>query len=72
MTYWPRYLWLGFPHALGLNPQTFMYGVGVIEIVAGLGGLLLPPRSHCGACSTSPRGDGGPFIDRSARPWMSS
>lgn len=42
MTYWPKYLWVGFPHFLSVSPQSFMYGVGVIEIVAGLGILLLP------------------------------
>jgi hypothetical protein len=42
MTFWPKYLWAGFPNFLGVSPQHFMYGVGVIEIVAGLGVLLLP------------------------------
>lgn len=42
MTDWPKYLWVGFPHLLGVSSQGFMYGVGVIEIVAGLGVLLLP------------------------------
>lgn len=42
MTYWPKYLWAGFPHLLGVSPQHFMYGVGAIEIAAGLGVLLLP------------------------------
>src|ERR1035437_4134087 len=42
MTIWPKYLWIGFPHLLGVSPQHFMYGVGVIEIVAGLGVLVLP------------------------------
>ena len=42
MTYWPKYLWVGFPHFLSVSPQQFMYGVGVIEIVAGLGVLVLP------------------------------
>ena len=42
MTYWPKYLWVGFPHFLSVSPQSFMYGVGVMEIVAGLGILLLP------------------------------
>ena len=42
MTFWPKYLWVGFPHFLSVSPQSFMYGVGVIEIVAGLGVLLLP------------------------------
>jgi uncharacterized membrane protein YphA (DoxX/SURF4 family) len=42
MTFWPKYLWVGFPHFLSVSPQSFMYGVGVIEIVAGLGVLVLP------------------------------
>jgi hypothetical protein len=42
MTDWPQYLWSGFPHFLGVSPQNFMYGVGVIEIVAGVGVLVLP------------------------------
>lgn len=42
MTFWPKYLWIGFPHFLSVSPQDFMYGVGVIEIVAGVGVLLLP------------------------------
>ncbi|MBO0715264.1 MAG: hypothetical protein J2P59_10950 [Acidimicrobiales bacterium] len=42
MTVWPKYLWVGFPNFLGVSPQNFMYGVGVIEIVAGVAGLLLP------------------------------
>ncbi|HVC71139.1 MAG TPA: hypothetical protein VNC61_12865 [Acidimicrobiales bacterium] len=42
MTFWPNYLWVGFPHLLSVSPQHFMYGVGVIEIVAGLGVLVLP------------------------------
>ena len=42
MTDWPKYLWVGFPHFLSVSSQNFMYGVGVIEIVAGLLVLLLP------------------------------
>jgi hypothetical protein len=42
MTFWPKYLWVGFPHFVGVGPQHFMYGVGIIEIAAGLGILLLP------------------------------
>lgn len=42
MTFWPKYLWIGFPHFLSVTAQSFMYGVGVIEIVAGLGVLVLP------------------------------
>ena len=42
MTDWPKYLWVGFPHLFGVTSQQFMYGVGVVEIVGGLGVLLLP------------------------------
>jgi hypothetical protein len=41
-TFWPKYLWIGFPHFVGLSPQDFMYFVGAIEIAAGIGVLLLP------------------------------
>ncbi len=43
MTFWPKYLWAGFPHLLGnVPPQDFMYAVGVIEMVAGVLVFLLP------------------------------
>jgi hypothetical protein len=42
MTFWPKYLWVGFPHLFGVSPQQFMYSVGVVEITAGLLTLLLP------------------------------
>ena len=42
MTFWPKYLWVGFPHFLSVSPQHFMYGVGVIEMVAGILVLVLP------------------------------
>jgi hypothetical protein len=43
MTFWPKYLWIGFPHFFGhVSPQHFMYGVGVVEIVGGLAVLLVP------------------------------
>jgi hypothetical protein len=43
MTYWPQYLWAGFPHLLGhVSSQHFMYGVGVVEITAGLLVFALP------------------------------
>lgn len=42
MTYWPKYLWIGPPHWLGISPQHLMYAVGVVEIVAGLLVLVLP------------------------------
>lgn len=42
MTFWPSYLWVGFPHLLGVSPQYFMYGVGVVEMAAGLLVFLTP------------------------------
>ena len=42
MTYWPKYLWAGLPHWLGVSPLHFMYAVGVIEIAAGVLVLVLP------------------------------
>ena len=42
MTYWPKYLWIGIPNFISVSPQHFMYGVGVVEITAGLLTLLLP------------------------------
>jgi hypothetical protein len=42
MTYWPRYLWIGFPHFLSVSPQHFMYAVGAVEIAAGVLVLLIP------------------------------
>ncbi len=42
MVLWPKYLWVGFSNFLSVSPQHFMYGVGVIEIVAGVLVLVLP------------------------------
>ena len=42
MTYWPKYLWIGFPHFLSVSPQHFMYAVGAVEIAAGVLVLLIP------------------------------
>jgi hypothetical protein len=42
MTYWPNYLWAGFPHLFGVSPQDFMYAVGVVEMVAGVLVFLMP------------------------------
>ena len=43
MTYWPKYLWAGFPHLFGhVSPAHFMYAVGVVEIAAGVLVFLLP------------------------------
>jgi hypothetical protein len=42
LTDWTQYLAPLFPNLLGLSKQTFMYGVGVIEIVAGILVALKP------------------------------
>lgn len=43
MTYWPKYLWIGFPHFFAhVSPQHFMYGVGGVEILAGVLVFLVP------------------------------
>jgi hypothetical protein len=43
MTFWPKYLWIGFPHFFGhVSPQHFMYAVGAIEILAGVLVSLAP------------------------------
>jgi hypothetical protein len=42
LTDWTQYLAPVFPRLLGLSAQTFMYGVGVIEIVAGVLVALKP------------------------------
>lgn len=39
---WVGYLWPAIPRTLGVDPVLFMYGVGVIEIVAGIGVFLAP------------------------------
>lgn len=43
MTYWPKYLWVGFPHLFGhVSSQHFMYAVGAVEILAGVLVLVVP------------------------------
>lgn len=43
MTYWPKYLWVGFPNFFGhVSPQHFMYAAGVVELTAGILVLLVP------------------------------
>jgi hypothetical protein len=43
MTYWPQYLWAGFPHLFGhVSSLHFMYAVGVVEMAAGVLVFLLP------------------------------
>ena len=39
---WTQYLWPGFPHLLNVTPERFMYGVGAVEIAAGVLVLLAP------------------------------
>ncbi|HET7406664.1 MAG TPA: hypothetical protein VFJ21_05940 [Mycobacteriales bacterium] len=42
MTFWPKYLWTGFSDFLSVTPQQFMWGVGGVEILAGLLVLAVP------------------------------
>jgi hypothetical protein len=42
MVEWPMYLWAGVADFLPGSPQQIMYGVGAIEIVAGLLVLVAP------------------------------
>ena len=42
LTDWTQYLAPVFPRLLGLSAQTFMYGVGVVEIAAGVLVALKP------------------------------
>jgi uncharacterized membrane protein YphA (DoxX/SURF4 family) len=42
LTHWPKYVAPALASVLPVTPQHFMYGVGVIEIVAGLAVLLSP------------------------------
>jgi hypothetical protein len=43
MTYWPKYLWVGFPHFFwNVAPLHFMYFVGAVEILAGVLVFLVP------------------------------
>lgn len=42
MTDWPAYLWAGIPDHLPGTAQQIMYGVGAVEILAGLLVLALP------------------------------
>jgi len=47
LTYWPKYLSEVTTDVLPVAPQTFMYAVGVIEILAGI--LVLSPYARAGA-----------------------
>lgn len=42
MTDWSHYLWVGLPNFFNVTPERFMYGVGAVEIVAGLCVLFAP------------------------------
>jgi len=42
MVNWDHYLWKGFADAINVTPHTFMLGVGVVEIIAGLAVLFAP------------------------------
>lgn len=33
---WPRYLWSFIPEVLNVAPQTYMYFVGIVEILVGI------------------------------------
>lgn len=40
LTFWPKYLASVFPDMLGITPQSFMFIVGFIEMVVGIGMLF--------------------------------
>jgi hypothetical protein len=64
MTYWPRYLWVGFPHFFAhVSALHFMYAVGAVEILAGL--LVL--RSPESPPTWSPDGSPGSSPTLSSR-----
>jgi uncharacterized membrane protein YphA (DoxX/SURF4 family) len=42
LVHWDRYLAPAFAQLIPMRPSTFMYAVGIIEIVAGIGVLLTP------------------------------
>jgi hypothetical protein len=42
LTDWTQYLHPTIPNMLGITSQTFMYGVGVVEILVGIGVALKP------------------------------
>jgi hypothetical protein len=47
VTYWPKYLAPQALEVLPVAPQTFMYGVGIVEVIAGL--IVLSPAVRFGA-----------------------
>jgi hypothetical protein len=54
MTFWPEYLWAGFPHLIHVSPQNFRYAVGVVEMAAGVLVFLLPRFAPCVAAGWLP------------------
>jgi hypothetical protein len=42
LTDWTQYLAPIFPNTLGVSAQTFMYGVGIVEIAAGIAVAFMP------------------------------
>lgn len=42
MTDWTRYLAPAFPNAVGVTPEQWMYGVGAIEVLAGIFVAFMP------------------------------
>jgi hypothetical protein len=42
MVGWTKYLWPVLPSTIGVTPRMFTYGVGVIEIIAGVGVFFFP------------------------------
>lgn len=42
LTDWTQYLAPVFPNLLNISPETFMAGVGGVEVVAGIGVLMKP------------------------------
>lgn len=52
LTYWPMYVSESFARMLPVSAETFMRGVGVIEILLGLA-MLIKPTTRLGADLTS-------------------
>ena len=59
MVDWTKYLWPVLPSTLGVSAQTFMYGVGAIEIAAGVLVFFWPRIfawfNECNSTGTFPR-----------------
>src|SRR5512139_2145669 len=52
LTYWPMYVSESFARMLPVSADTFMHGVGIIEILLGLA-MLFKPTTRLGADLTS-------------------